>query len=145
MCETKAQARRDAGYTLLELLVVIVILGLLIALVGPALLSQLGRAKASIAEQSIERIGSVLDLFKLDVGSYPTTDEGLQALISKPAGVSGWHGPYLKQTTLPRDPWGHGFVYQAPSARPGLAYDLCSKGPKDVTAAPGAPGMICNR
>lgn len=139
------RADGEGGYTLLELLVVIVILGLLIALVGPALLSQLGRAKASIAEQSIERIGSVLDLFKLDVGSYPTTDQGLQALIAKPAGVSGWHGPYLKQTTLPRDPWGHRFIYQAPSARPGLAYDLCSKGPKDVTAAPGAPGLICNR
>lgn len=134
----------EAGYTLLELLVVIVILGLLIGLVGPALLGQLGRAKASIAKQSIERMASVLDLYKLDVGSYPTTDQGLKALIDAPAGVSGWNGPYLKQTKLPRDPWGHPYVYRDPSERQGLAYDLCSEGPSGHGGSPGAAGMICN-
>jgi len=134
----------DDGYTLLELLVVIVILGLLIGLVAPALLSQLGRAKTSIAAQSIEQIGSVLDLYKLDIGRYPTTGQGLQALIADPSGVSGWHGPYLKQTKVPLDPWGHPFIYQDPSSRPGLAYDLCSEGPDGKPAAPGAPGTICN-
>ena len=135
---------REAGYTLLELLVVIVILGLLIGLVAPALLSQLGRAKTSIAAQSIEQLGSVLDLYKLDIGSYPTTGQGLQALIAPPGGVTGWQGPYLKQTKLPLDPWGHPFVYQDPSSRPKLAYDLCSEGPGGQPAAPGAPGTICN-
>ncbi len=134
----------ETGYTLLELLVVIVILGLLIGLVAPALLGQLGRAKTSIAAQSIEQLGSVLDLYKLDIGSYPTTSEGLQALIASPGGVTGWNGPYLKQTSLPLDPWGHPFFYQDPSSRPGLAYDLCSEGPSGQPAAPGAPGVICN-
>lgn len=136
---------RDAGYTLLELLVVIVILGLLIGLVGPALLGQLGRAKASIASQSITRMGSVLDLYKLDVGAYPTTDQGLAALIKAPPGVSGWNGPYLKQTKVPRDPWGHPYIYREPSGRQGVAYDLCSDGASGHAGSPGAPGTICNQ
>lgn len=145
MSISRKTSRANDGYTLLELLVVIVILGLLIGLVAPALLSQLGRAKTSIAAQSVEQIGSVLDLYKLDIGRYPTTDQGLKALITDPSGVSGWHGPYLKQTKVPLDPWGHEFIYQYPSSRPGLAYDLCSEGPAGRSAAPGTPGTICNR
>ena len=138
------QPRDEAGYTLLELLVVIVILGLLIGLVAPALLSQLGRAKTSIAGQSIEQIGSVLDLYKLDAGSYPSTGQGLDALIAAPGGATDWHGPYLKQSKVPLDPWGHPYLYQAPSSRSGLAYDLCSDGPSGRPVPPGAPGTICN-
>lgn len=140
----RPESESQAGYTLLELLVVIVILGLLIGLVAPALLGQLGRAKTSIAAQSVEQIGTILDLYKLDIGSYPTTDQGLGALISDPAGVGNWHGPYLKQNQIPLDPWGHPFSYASPSSRPGLDYDLCSSGPDHVTAAPGGPGTICN-
>ncbi len=150
MAETKRSSIRrhvsedEAGFTLLELLVVIVILGLLIGLVAPAVLRQLGHAKESIAAQSIERMGSVLDLYKLDVGNYPDTDQGLQALVSPPADVQSWSGPYLKANAPPLDPWGHPYLYQSPSSRPGLDYDLCSLGSADKPGAPGDPGLICN-
>jgi general secretion pathway protein G len=94
---------KQNGFTLLEILVVIAILGLLIGLVAPAAMRQLGGAKLSIARQSIERIGSVLDLYKLDVGSYPNTEQGLQALIVAPTSVKQWNGPYLKGENMPLD------------------------------------------
>src|SRR5580698_9433468 len=105
----------EAGFTLLEILVVIAILGLLIGLVAPAALRQLGGAKVSVAKQSIERLGSVLDLYKLDVGSYPTTEQGLQALVERPTGVSVWNGPYVKGDKVQLDPWNHQYVYREPS------------------------------
>jgi general secretion pathway protein G len=134
----------EAGFTLLELLVVIVILGLLIGLVAPAVLRQLGHAKDSIAKQSVAQMGSVLDMYKLDAGSYPSTQDGLQALITQPADVTNWAGPYIKSNNLPLDPWGHPFFYQSPSSRPGHDYDLCSLGSADKQGQPGDPGMICN-
>jgi general secretion pathway protein G len=135
--------RRESGFTLLELLVVIVILGLLIGLVAPAVLRQLGNAKISIAKQSVAQIESVLDLYKLDAGSYPSTQDGLQALVTKPDDVDSWAGPYLKGN-VPKDPWGHDFLYQSPSSRSGLDYDLCSLGPSGAPGAPGDAGLICN-
>src|ERR1700733_7313209 len=121
--------RRDnRGFTLLELLVVIAILGLLIGLVAPAVLRQLGNARTSVAKQSIERIASILDMYKLDVGSYPTTEQGLRALVERPTDVSNWNGPYVKGG-VPIDPWNHPFVYRDPSDRAGHDFDLCSKGP----------------
>ena len=136
------RAKPDAGFTLLEILVVVAILGLLIGLVAPAVLRQLGGARVSIAKQSIERIASVLDLYKLDVGSYPSTEEGLDALVHKPSGVEAWNGPYLKADTAPVDPWNHPYVYRDPSERSGHEYDLCSQGPN---AGAGDSGMICNQ
>jgi len=135
----------ESGFTLLELLVVIVILGLLIGLVAPAVLRQLGHAKESIARQSIARIGSVLDLYKLDVGAYPSTQDGLQALIAKPDDAPTWSGPYLKTSATPLDPWGHPYLYQAPSSRAGLDYDLCSLGSSGKPGQPGDPGLTCNQ
>jgi general secretion pathway protein G len=129
--------RRQRGFTLLELLVVLAILGLLIGLVAPAALRQLGSAKEKIAHQSIERLAGVLDIYKLDVGIYPSTEQGLQALITRPSGITRWNGPYLKGEKLPEDPWGRPFVYRSPSQRPGHEYDLLSLGP---TGQPGGSG-----
>ena len=134
----------EAGFTLLELMVVIVIIGLLIGVVAPAVLRQLGHAKESIARQSVAQLGSVLDLYKLDVGSYPSTEDGLAALITQPTDAQNWSGPYMKSERVPVDTWGHPYLYQSPSTRPGLDYDLCSLGAADQPGAPGAPGLICN-
>lgn len=140
----------QAGFTLLEILVVIAILGLLIGLVAPAALRQLGGARNSVARQSVERIASILDLYKLDVGSYPSTDQGLAALNSKPAGVSNWNGPYLKGEQSPMDPWSHPYVYRSPSTRSGHEFDLCSRGANAQASAGGSDAaaagdqMICN-
>ena len=136
--------RRDAGFTLLEILVVIAILGLLIGLVAPAALRQLGGARNSVARQSIQRIGSVLDLYKLDVGSYPNTQQGLQALVTPPTGVSNWNGPYLKGEGVPVDAWNHPYQYRAPSTRSGFEYDLCSGGANAQPDGSATEGTICN-
>lgn len=128
------------GFTLLEILVVIAILGLLIGLVAPAALRQLGGARVSVAKQSIERIGSVLDMYKLDVGGYPDGEQGLRALVDRPTGVDAWNGPYVKGG-VPVDPWNHPYTYRNPSSRSGRDYDLCSSGPPGTTVSTDA---ICN-
>lgn len=136
-------ATADAGFTLLEILVVIAILGLLIGLVAPAALRQLGGARTSVARQSIERLSSVLDLYKLDVGSYPTTEQGLQALNTRPSGVASWGGPYLKGDGQPVDPWNRAYLYRSPGSRSGREFDLCSRGPNNQAGDSGAE-LICN-
>jgi general secretion pathway protein G len=133
----------DAGFTLLELLVVVAILGLLIGLVAPVALRQLGSARTSIAQQSIERFSSILEMYKLDVGSFPTTEQGLQALITRPTTNARWNGPYVKGDNVPLDAWGHPYLYRSPSTRPGRGYDLCSKGPNG-DAAENSTEIICN-
>jgi general secretion pathway protein G len=138
---TAARANDQRGFTLLEILVVIAILGLLIGLVAPAALRQLGFARVSVAKQSIERIGSVLDMYKLDVGSYPDNEQGLRALAEKPAGVDAWNGPYVKGN-VPVDPWNHPYTYRNPSSRAGHDYDLCSAGPPGGTTV--NTDAICN-
>jgi general secretion pathway protein G len=140
-------AGSDAGFTLLELLVVIAILGLLTALVVPKLFNVLSSQKTKLATQQIDNIGGALDLYKLDAGSYPTTEQGLSALVTKPNDVEAWSGPYIKTTGVPADPWNHPFTYANPSARPGHDYDLCSPGANGTatsTAQPGQEGVICN-
>jgi general secretion pathway protein G len=137
--------KRERGFTLLELLVVLAILGLLIGLVAPAVMRQFGSAKEKIAHQSVERLATVLDMYKLDIGNYPTTDQGLQALMTQPQGVAHWDGPYLKGDKLPEDPWGHPFVYRSPSERPGHEFDLYSLGPTGQAAGPQDPSAIASK
>ena len=117
--------RRSRGFTLVELLVVMVIVGLLAALVGPRLFPKLGKGKQSAAKAQIELLGQALDQMRLDAGRYPTTQEGLSALAAKPAGGENWEGPYLTKN-LPNDPWGKPYVYQCPGAHG--EYDLYSYG-----------------
>lgn len=127
----------ESGFTLLELLVVLAILGLLVGLVAPAVMRQFGTAKEKIARIEVERLGTQLDNYKLDVGTYPTTEQGLQSLITRPPGVKRWDGPYLKGGKPPEDPWNHPYLYRIPSQRPGHDYDLYSLGP---TGQPGGTG-----
>jgi len=116
------------GFTILELLVVMAIMGLLLGMVAPYAMRQLDSAKNRVAVQSIARIAEVLDIYKLDVGTYPTTEQGLAALISAPAGVRGWDGPYVKPAKIPLDPWGKPFHYRSPSQRQGYEFDIYSLG-----------------
>lgn len=113
------------GFTLLELLVVIVILGLLAAYIGPKYFSQLGKAEVTAAKAQIEAFEKALDTFRLDVGRYPTTEEGLNSLLVKPASAERWNGPYLKKA-VPPDPWGKPYVYRFPGTRG--EYDIASHG-----------------
>ncbi len=105
----------EAGFTLIEILVVITIIGLLMSLVGPRVLNYLSESKVKAATIQIQSFASSLDLFYLDLGRYPTSSEGLVALVQRPGGASGWNGPYLKNGYVPPDPWGHLYKYRSPS------------------------------
>ena len=127
---------RQAGFTLIEIMVVMVIIGLLMALVGPNLIGRSEKAKSQAAAMQIERLGTVLDTFRLDVGRYPTTQEGLQVLVQRPMGVDRWDGPYINKG-IPKDPWDRPYIYRSPGEA-GRPYDLYSLG------ADGAPGGTDN-
>ena len=136
---------REHGFTLIELLVVLAILGLLVGFVGPAMIQQLGSAKHKIASQSIERLTGILDLYRLDIGNYPTNEQGLAALNTEPTAVAGWNGPYVKDPDGIRDPWGRPFAYHLPSQRPGHPFDIISLGADGKIGGDGENADLVNR
>jgi len=119
------KTRKDSGFTLLELLVVMVIIGLLVSYVGPKYFTQVGKSEVKTAKAQIDALEKALDQYRLDLGHYPTTEQGLSALFTKPADEAKWAGPYLRKTPPP-DPWGHAYVYQAPGEHGD--FDLLSLG-----------------
>lgn len=120
--------RRRPGFSLVEILVVLAIIGLLMGLVGPQVLKVLGDARGKTANVQIHNLGEALDVFYLDAGRYPTPEEGLDALLHRPPEAGGWNGPYVKGAALPKDPWGRPYVYRVPG-RNGEPYEITSLGP----------------
>jgi general secretion pathway protein G len=116
----------DAGFTLVEILVVITIIGMIMAIVGPRVLNYLGESKVKAARIQIESLSSALDLYYLDSGRYPATSEGLAALVQRPGNVAEWNGPYLKGAVVPNDPWAHPYMYRSPVER--APYEIVSYG-----------------
>jgi general secretion pathway protein G len=116
---------KSKGFTLLELLVVIVIVGLLAGYVAPRYFSQVGKSEVQVAKAQIESLEKALDQFRLDMRRYPSAEEGLEALVAKPASAATWSGPYLKKA-VPADPWGHAYVYRTPGQKG--EFDLFSYG-----------------
>lgn len=121
----RRRRRSEAGFTLVEILVVITIIGLIMALVGPRVLNYLGDSKAKAAKIQLESFSSALDLYYLDLGRYPTSNEGLAGL-AQAGNVQGWNGPYLRGGQVPSDPWGHPYIYRSPGDR--TPYEIKSLG-----------------
>jgi general secretion pathway protein G len=122
----RARHHGERGFTLVEILVVITIIGLIMGLVGPRVLNYLTESKAKAAKIQIESFASALDLYFLDNGRYPNTSEGLTALVQRPGSTMSWNGPYLKGANVPNDPWGNAYVYRSPGQHG--TYDIVSFG-----------------
>jgi general secretion pathway protein G len=129
------------GLTFIEMMVVLAIIGLLLALVGPQFIGQVGKAEVQAARQQIQLLETALDTLRLDVGRYPTTQEGLEALRARPFGLDRWDGPYLKKN-VPPDPWGNPYMYRSPGANG--PYDLFSYGADGVQGGDGEGKDIGN-
>jgi general secretion pathway protein G len=127
-------SQRSPGFTLIEMMVVMVIIALIAALVGPRVMKHLGSSKEKTTLVQIEQLSAALESFKLEVGRYPTQQEGLKALVENPGKAPNWKGPYLRKKELPQDAWGFPFHYELPAKRGGIDYDLYSLG------ADGKPG-----
>ena len=130
----------ELGFTLIEMLVVITIIGLIMALVGPRVLNYLGKSKVKAAQIQIESFSSALDLFYLDNGRYPSSSEGLPALVQRPGNSSSWNGPYLKTASIPTDPWGRPYIYRSPGSH--APYEIASYGPTGEPSGAGDAAAI---
>ncbi len=122
----KRDRKSESGFTLVELLVVLVILVLLASVVGPQVIGYLGSSKAKTAKVQIEALSASLELYRLDNGSYPSSSEGLKALVEQPASKPNWSGPYLRKKKVPPDPWGNDYFYRYPGKQ--AEFDLYSYG-----------------
>ena len=132
--------RKISGFTLVELLVVLAILGMLAALVGPQVLNQLGGAKSKSAAIQIRDFEQALELYKLDVGRFPGSNEGLNALVRQPSSAKGWNGPYLKKDEVPMDPWGNPYQYRVS----GSTIDISSYGADGRQGGSGEDADVSN-
>lgn len=132
----------QAGFSLIELLVVLAILGLLAGLAGPKVIKYLGGAKSDSAKLQIEEFGAALDLYRLETGRYPNSAEGLQALVQQPSGVTGWNGPYLKKKAVPKDPWGNDYRYASPGQHG--PYDISTLGADNKEGGEGEDKDLVN-
>jgi general secretion pathway protein G len=133
--------QKSRGFTLLELLVVMVIIGLLVGYVAPMYFKQVGKSEVKVARAQIESFGKALDQYRLDTGHYPTTEQGLGALITKPADETRWDGPYLKKG-IPTDPWGTAYTYKRPGTHG--EFDIISFGKDTVPGGTGEDADIGN-
>jgi len=140
--QSVAERTQEQGFTLIELLVVLAILGLLAAIATPQVFKYLNNAKISSARTQVESLSSALDLFRLDAGRYPTTQEGLKALIEAPSGLDVWNGPYVKKKASLIDPWGHPYQYRSPGEHG--EFDLFSDGPNAGSAGDAESPTIAN-
>jgi general secretion pathway protein G len=125
------------GMTLIEILVVLVLIGVVLGVVGGNFIGKGEKAKADAAKIEMGQIGQTLDLYKLETGRYPSTQEGLQALIAAPPGVGNWNGPYWKKTTVPKDPWGNEYRYASPGQN-NSPYEISSYGADGKEGGEGA-------
>jgi general secretion pathway protein G len=131
--------RRHSAFTLIELLLVLVILAVLAAVVVPKFANRSEQAKQTAAKADISTIEGALDAFEIDNGRYPTSDEGIAALMDAPSNLKNWHGPYVKR--MPKDPWGNAYIYVFPGTHSKAGYDLYSNGP---TGREGAADAVTN-
>ena len=136
----RSRRRGEEGFTLVEMLVVITIIGLIMGLIGPRVLNYLSESKVKAAKIQLQSFASALDLFYLDVGRFPSSSEGLAALVQRAPGAGAWNGPYLKGGNVPNDPWNHPYLYRAPGERG--AYDIMSYGADGQEGGSGAAADI---
>lgn len=140
-------SKEEAGFTLIEILIVVVILGFLASTVGPELFNKVSQAERTSARNQIDVFKTALDNYRLDNRNYPSTEQGLKALIEEPSGAPAaphWNGPYLEKKEIPKDPWGNEYQYQCPGEHNAHKYDLWSRGADNVAGGEGKGADVTN-